>query len=1452
MTLNLKKHIFLYTLLLQTFSLWAQYEYLFTHYSTSDGLSQNTVKQILQARNGMMWFSTWDGLNRFDGYAFKVYKGDDKIALSNNRIEQLSEDSYGYLWIRDFNEHIYRFDPICEHFDAIESPDSDSYSCSKLYITPGETWAVTEKAEIIRINTDTATFKLNTNLYSRRDGFIANQIYGVFSDTEGGNWILTDIGIYLSRSKNQPPQFQYIGDSGTFYSAAEDKCGNSWFSGQNGLISIYDKKKDAFSKLQLPSTSPLNNIILSHNGQMCVSSLTDGFFLIDTATKKTEHYHTNNLPGLTSNNIQNVYLDSKDGLWLDLHGSVIARFDIRTKQIESYQLSVEQSLSSASNTDFIIFEDVHGFLWIQPSGGGFSLYDWDKKTLKPFFNKEQSADNKYSSKLHAAFSDKQGNLWLSTHTKGLEKISFSKKNFLLQPIRDISDETIQNNVRSLYLDSDRYLWVGTRGGRLHVYNHNMCYMGYLTQQGQVSKIGHPLDVSVYCMIEDSRGDFWIGTRGQGLYHAKRTTSTMHYKMRQYIHNERDKYSISCDNIYAIHEDRHNNIWVGTFDRGLNLTLNKDRLSGRFINMDNELKHYPVEAMRIRCISTDSEGNLLIGTTSGIIIINSYFSDPKDIVYRNFAHTIGDENALSNNDVIDICTTKSGDIFCVTMGGGLNKIVHEGSDKCSFRKFGRKEGLASDVLVSVKEDFSGKLWIASENELCKFDPRTYRAETYVDIVSQSSILLNESTVIQTNNGKMIFGTDKGLISFYPDSISKSAFIPNIIFTNFTSIDGKSLPITLDNLNVDGQKRELKNLTLTYKQSSFTIGFAALDYCGSKNIKYAYRLKDIDDEWRQIDNQHSVNYVSLPKGDYQFQVKSTNSDGVWADNIQSLCLTIKPAPWQTPLAYACYIVAVILFIIIVTRVLFVILRLKHKVKVEKQMADIKLDFFTDISHELRTPLSLITAPVESLLGQKEIQGKTRAYLSIIETNTNRMLNLINQLLDFRKLQEKKMRIQVEQVNVVNLVKKVMENFNIIAVEHQINYSLLCDEEYIPLWIDVDKVEKTIFNLLSNSFKYTDRQGKITVIIEQSDKTVDIRIDDTGIGIEPNKIDTLFNRFENQSNKNPSNQPSTGIGLSIVKQLAKLHNATVSVSSVINKGSSFTITFLKGKLHFGDEDFMTSDVLHESVSAKDACCKSSMKTMLIVEDNADFRNFLASVFANQYHIIEAENGDIGIKAALEHIPDIIISDLMMPVKDGAELVRSLRNNVNTSYIPLIILTAKNAMEQKLESLEYGADDYIIKPFSTKYLEARVKNLLAVREKMYRHYYNHSDINSDITEEGLCHDFPYTNLSETDLCFINDLTKYIRQHISEKLLIDDLAIEFKMSRSAFFKKLKVMTNLSPIEFVIDLRLKAAIELIKSGSFNISEIAFRVGIDDPKYFSRIFKQKYKISPRSFRETAQN
>ena len=1428
----------------------------FEHYSLDNGLPQNTVMDILQDKKGFMWFSTWNGISKFDGYAFTNYgtKPGDSYYIKNNRIDKIYEDKYGYIWLYSYDKNAHRFDPRTETFSGLKSLDKFkdfTFLASKIIVMPsGPVWLLSDEYGCICVKDSL----FSTEVYNVGNGRIyGKKVFTVTEDQTGNTWILTDNGLYRILCGQTEPSMFFVEKENihslnkqAFYSVSETDD-ELWFGSDNGRIWKYEKSSGEFHLLKVKTESPILEIKKILTGKMLFTTFGNGFFIFDKITGEIIPYNTTTLSSLKSDQIISSYVDRVGNIWLHLNCPGVAKFDSQTQTIKHFQVKTEQIDSKVFLSNFFIFEDKNNRLWVHPEGGGFSLYDKEKDVLLPFFNEPFSPLWRFSNLMHSAYSDRQGNLWLSTRSNGLEKVVFEDGNFRTEYINPTVQSTIANDVRAVFEDSDNNLWVSTRDGKITLYDSSENPLGYLCETGEIGN-GIPLKGIAYCMMQDTEGVIWIGTRGEGIYTAKKIASSgkLKYQITHYKNNILDIYSLSDNNIYSIFRDRRGQIWVGTYGGGLNLIEKDNGENLRFINHRNYLKNYPMESgYQVRSVTEDKYGNICVGTTIGLIMFSSDFQSPQNINYKVYTGISGNKENLRANDIFCIYTTLEGETYIATFGGGLNKIAETDPEgfPVHFNSYTVKNGLPSDVTLSVIEDKDGKLWITTENNLTRFDPENQTFETFGNIKRLiSGQTFSEASNCWLHSNKIVFGYSRGLLSFFPERIRSNAFIPYIGLVKFRLFN-KEVSVGENSLltqNIDDMKR----LVLNHKQKFFSIEYAALDFVDPQNILYAYKLDGFDKDWIYVQKQRIVNYTNLPKGNYVFRVKSTNSDGIWVDNERQLVIEILPSFWETPWAYLLYFLLFILLTGVCVRLLFVFYRLRDKVKMEQVEAEMKLGFFTDISHEIRTPLTMIVSPIEYIVEGEDTPSWIKEQLALVSQNTNRLLRMVNQILDFRKIQHQKLTIQ--EVEIVPFVKEVCDGFKETTNEKKISFQFKDDAPGEKIWIDKDAVEKMVYNLLSNAFKYTPDGKRIEVRVAKENDTVLIQVKDEGVGIMKDKIKWLFNRFV--SFNEDKNKPSTGIGLSIVKDLADKHHAKVWVESEPNKGSCFTIVFRTGLHHFSKD---IKVIIESGTNRMPAVTKEKYEkddsvpvvrpSVLVVEDDEDLRHFIQSILTPDYKVEFAVDGLEGLEKALNEIPDFIISDIMMPRMNGIELLKELKTHINTSHIPVILLTAKTTIESKLEGLTYGADDYITKPFNVSYFRARIDNLLEQRKRLQQFYQSNYR-----TTDSFSPKLP--QLSSSDATFMSKIMEKIEQNIDNvEFTVDELVSTVAVSRTIFFKKIKSLTGLAPIEFIRDIRIQRAAQLITSMQVSIKEAAFMVGMSDPKYFSKCFKKKYGLSPMEYK-----
>lgn len=1418
------------------------------HFSVSDGLAQGVVMSILQDRKGLIWFSTWNGLNKFDGYTFKTYKTSQEstYAFGSNRMGTISESKYGDIWCPTYDGQACLFDVETEKFidvlQPIERSTKQTHYVTRIYsLKKGIAWILCENGYAYRVDEQLCKKGEGITLYTASNHNLkGEQIVTVYQDSEEDEWILTDKGISIIGKKTLDTDFpfQFITQiKETIYLIAE-----------NDKLARYDfhTKKLKFVDIPYPHDK-INNVTAigkdmlalgTNNGLILYSTQKNSFQQIDIRTATQP-----------SNYVETVYQDYLGDIWIFSKNPGIIHLNLATNEKEHLFTPKDEIIKHGRKSRKLIFEDKAGNLWLLPTEGNFCYYDRKEKTLKPLLTDINNPKSIFSPLVRSYTLDNQGNCWFAT-ARGVEKLCFFPQSYQFN-LTDYEAET-----RAFLRDSNKRLWTASKSNYIQIYTPDGTLEGYLSPQGNIVKEKQPFFNGVYSILEDKNNNIWLGTKDIGLFQLRKTGANQ-YSIHHFEHQPTDPYSLSSNSIYAIYQDSRNNIWIGCYGGGLNLlTQTKDGKTS-FIHGNNELRNYPIAyGMKVRNIAEAPGGVILVGTTNGLLTFSNNFERLEEIkFYRNIRRP-GDKNSLSANDIMHIYTDKNKTTYIISFTGGVNKVISDKllSENIQFKNYDKNNGLASDLALSMIEDTQNQLWVVSEIALSKFDPVKETFENYeLSSIYQEFNFSEAIPVINTRN-QIVLGTDKGFLEVSPEKMHKSEYVPPIVFTGL-KIQGHSTDYSID---------KLKELELKSSQRNVTFQFAALDYVNPKGILYAYRLQGLEEEWNEADNNRSASYINLPAGRYKLQIKSTNSDGVWTNNVRTLPIHVLPTFWETYWAWLLYFILFILFTATIVYVLFYIYRLRHRVDMEQQLANIKLRFFTDISHELRTPLTLISSPVTEVLENEPLSPSAREHLTLVHQNTERMLRLMNQILDFRKIQNQKMKLLIEETDLIPLLQKVMNSFKLIAEEKNINYQLHSTVQSVYSWIDRDKFEKIFFNLLSNAFKYTPADKSITVHITTKEKTIEIEVADEGIGIAVEKQHSLFQRFESLVKQNIL-QPSSGIGLSLVKEMVEMHHGTIDVISQPGIGSRFTVVLPLQKEVF-EEDGQVEFILNDSQSStphpadsmkapeeteeKDELENNAENfSILVVEDNEELKAFLKNILSESYTVITASNGEEGLQRAVNDLPDLIISDVMMPVMDGLEMIGQIKENKNICHIPIIVLSAKASLDDRIAGLEQGIDDYITKPFSATYLKTRIASLLRQRKALQEIYMNKLMEGKSIspTADSLVPSQP--QITPYDEQFMEKVMEFMEEQMDNaELTIDEFAEKLMLSRTIFYRKLKSIIGLTPVDFIREIRIKRAVQLIDSGEYNFSQVAYMTGFNDPKYFSKCFKKVIGITPSEYKE----
>ena len=1399
------------------------------YYSAKDGLSQNTVADFLQDDKGYIWMATWNGLEKFDGYTFQNYKSylTDDTRLEYNRIQQIIKSQKGNIWCITYNNLLYLFDTRTEKFRNVffGYPHLAGYEeVARIYKQTGAGWILwfSNKAGEL--------FRIDEERLGEADGIVhlpcrscaghGQKIYTVYQDKRGYEWILTEQGTFVYNH----PEIQT--DVRLRYVKEADK--STYFLTEGG--ELYTFVPDA-GILHIPNPfpmKPVSGLVSIKSGRLLIPD-SEKVIVYDTRKKFFEQLYRQEA-ALDPLHVTGVHYSRKNVIWM-LSGQRVLRYTPADRKVTSFQVNL-----TGTDTFRHVHEDEFGGIWFMTRSGSFYFYNSVTDGLEPAYRYTTGQKEPYRTEGRAFLRDSHKNLWVS-RKYGFDKIYFTNRNY------DYIHTSAEQEVRGVFIDSKKRLWVASKENRLEVYDKQGNYVGNMDSTGKLLQNRNiSFGRNVYTFFEDSEHRLWLGTRNHGIVVA--TEYDGKFTLHTFRHDKQDPYALSNDAIYSICRDTRNRIWIGTLGGGINLfsgTLDNPR----FIHSENLMKGYPGDMChKVRSLCCTRKGVVLAGTTEGLLSFSDDFQKPEDI---EFFHN-DCEDGLSNNDVMDVLESRDGKIYIAAYSGGICMADVDSllNTRIRFHYLNMKNGLPSDLPQSMLEDGEGNIWICFENYISKYRADRKGFDTYDSANLHTDLQITEAHPAIDQQGAMYIGTNQGVLRLRLYDLKKSSFVPRIVYAG---VDIQNSDGTVSNSVLAAD-----SLVLGKKERNVTIAFSALDYTNSEALQYAYRLKGISDQWGYIGENHSIGFANLPSGDFVLEVKSTNGDGVWCDNITPLYIHIQPRFTETAWAWVLYVLIAIILILTVSGIIVYITNLKRKVTLEQQLTDLKLRFFTDISHELRTPLTLISGSIEEIVERGQLQKSGTENMQVARRNVNRMLRLVNQILDFRKIQGRKMKLSIEQGDVVALCRQVGENFTQLAHERSIHFRLIPETPEIRCYTDMDKLEKILFNLLSNAFKYTADGKSITMAVRMESGCLFVSVRDEGKGMDLRKIDNLFGRFETFGKTDPNR--STGIGLSLVKEFVDLLHGTIQPESIPGQGTVFTVT-LPCTYEAYAADSMAEFVLNDEVKfeypveVQLSRQEEKERSILIIEDNDELRRFLAMILRDCYHVLEAGDGRQGLEIIGLELPDLIVSDVMMPEMDGIELLAAVKVNRDTSHIPVILLSAKASVDDRVRGLEYGADDYIAKPFNSAYLKARIESLIRQRSSLAAYYLGSSLKDSDKTEKKQP-DVKLEQVLESVPSFNNTFIQEVIRLVDENLQnpdfkIDDLAETMNMSRAVFYRKIKTFTGASPIDLVKEMRLKRALELLDADTYSLSEVAYQSGFSSPQYFSRVFKEQMQCTPNEYK-----
>jgi signal transduction histidine kinase/ligand-binding sensor domain-containing protein/DNA-binding response OmpR family regulator len=1347
-------------------------DYNFKHININDGLSQNAVFAIMKDSRGFMWFGTKDGLNKYDGYSFIIYQ----------------------------------HNPF------------DSATLSSNYIT------------------------------------------SLFEDSRGLIWVGT-----IDRG-----------------------------------INVYDRKNDVFYRIDLGkdglsfrNTFEIKAIDEDNQGNVWVATNGDGLFSIKINVENFEYSakrfinEIGKQNSLVSNQVFSIHCDGDDQLWLGTFNG-LTRFNLKSGKFTNYVFRTKNKAApenSSQDAISAIHKDKNGTFWLGMTGGlvNFSPSDGSYRYFPHRFDVFRYGWGN----IVGIDEDKEGNLWLATAAE-LMKFDVGKEKYSSFTHDPLKPQTISfNSVSSVYTDNTGILWVGTTGMGIDVYNPKASrfpVFGILPDQSS-----RTTSFSVRAILEDDEGDIWVSAevlykweRKTGKVHSFEKSSNEPYSfgnmdvfsmiqtadghiwaattgglfryhpktnnVRLYKFDPKQKDGIPQKEVYTVYEDRKGEIWIATEKYLCKLI---DVGAGKFYSIPYHLGPPYYEQVR-PVIFQDEKLRMWLGTKFGLFRFNA-----DEETFTLFDNDPVRPNSLINNLVKSICADP---VFperylWIGTGGGLSRFDTETE---VFFYYTEENGLPNNVIYAILPDDQKNLWISTNKGLSRFNPQSATFRNYDVNDGLQSNEFNTGAYFRSKSGEMFFGGIKGFNYFYPANIRDNQNLPNVVLTKIKLgdqiISHKTKPEVLKK-----SVEETSEIVLSHKDDIVSFEFAALEFSAPGKNRYAYKLENFSDTWIYTDGERTATYTHLPAGKYIFRVKASNNDGVWNEDGLAVNVIVNP-PWtQTWFAYVLFGLVLVLLGYLIRRYELNRIKLRNQLKLEKVSSEtlrqvdlLKSQFFANISHEFRTPLTLILGQIDSVMSSLA-QTKEKAKLQVANRNARRLLTLINQLLDLSKLESGNMELNAAQYNIVSFLKSLFYSFESLATTQKIKLKFETEADFIPVVFDLDKMEKVFYNLVSNALKFTREHGEIKIEIVVIDSIyVEIRVADNGLGIPENHLPNIFDRFYQVDNSTTRNFEGSGIGLALVKELVELHGGMVKVESREGEGSVFFVMLplseQKPEIETNDKKIIAHDFSpaiypeNEIVETEESFTEfvkpliDTREIVLIVEDNTDVRAYIREQLEEYYHVMEAENGEEGMMVAKETVPDLIISDLMMPKLNGFEFCKEVRKSENTSHIPIVMLTAKAAFDDKIEGLEIGVDDYITKPFSAKELKVRVRNLINQRKLLRSRFKTSTVIKpSEVTATSV------------DQQFLQKVIKTIEANFeNQDFTPESLAETVNMSVSQLNRKLNALIEQPAGQLMRSLRLQRAADLLKLKAGTVSEICYQLDFNDPAYFSRAFKKQFGCSPSEF------
>lgn len=1364
---------------------------------------------------------------------------------------------------------------------------------------------------ILLIGTEgvTAQSDINFTAITAKEGLPSNAVNVVFKDKYGLMWFATSNGLSKFDGSNLTTYRHETGNPRTLptnevLSLYEDRHGTLWVGTGSGGLCFYDRKADCFAVYKTKNTLPgLENFsprafYHDHTDKLWIGTY-GNLLIIDLKTSQitarpVTQATGNEQPSLV---ILSILEDSRHRMWVGSSKGLYL-YNRATDRFKGFVHNDADAYSLSDDAVKVITEDSSGNIWVGTQNGLNKLLSNGR--FRVF---KESPDNNRTIKNNVIFalgSDSYGKIWVGTEN-GLDIYDPATDSFQHHTTNSRDIYSIRNkSIRSIFIDPAGIYWVGTFRGGVYKYDKIQALFDLkLSNPFDPQGLNSPL---VNAFEEYNNGKVFLGTDGGGL--SLFDKSTRLFKRYQFKNKANSK--IAATVIFCLYKDNSGNLWIGTYTDGL-FCLNPTTGSYKQFTADgssNSLSNNAVSA-----ITQDGNGKIWIGTIGAGVSI--YDPATGKFEYFNKKSRSGPPPHTPLNDFINTVTRgPNGDIWISSTGTGI-AVYHTSSGKVShynkaknnlsddvvqclliakdhsvwvgtnqglsffdartekFITYTEKQGLANGSVKAIVEDDRGLLWLSTDRGITAFDrnQKTFRNFTNENGVQQGSFLRGAG--IKTSDGDIYFGGEEGFNFFNPALLPNASAPARVLFTDLKINNVTAMPG--EDAAIQQQISISKEIQLKYGQN-FSIGYVALDYTSPMQNHYAYKLEGFDNDWNYVHKTRVANYTNIDPGEYIFKVKADNNDKFSNNVVSSIKIVVSPPFWRTNFAYFVYAALFCLLIYWIrqrgiNKLKQQFARKQEELRVEQlietqrreaaQLHELdkeKIQFLTNLSHEFRTPISLIAAPVEKLIGQK-LGNEVNGELNVINRNIRRLLNLVNQLLDFRKMEEHQLKLNLTVADVITFINETAESFKDIATKKQISLEIKNSRPHWQVWFDQDKLERIIFNLLSNAFKFTPAEGLITLETEVNENAVvpylTITVSDTGVGVPEVDLNNIFGRFYQSEQPSYILNQGTGIGLSIIKEFVELHGGSIVAKLLPERGMRFVIELpLKPEVAKVDKNATTKEEQQlptPKLTDKDhnghVTTTNDIIRILLVEDNDEFRGYLVEHLQEHYQIIEASNGKEGWQKALSAHPQLVVSDVSMPQMNGVELSKKLKADKRTRHIPIILLTAINGEDEQLKGLNAGANDYLTKPFNFQILQARISNLLELNKSLKDTYSKQIHMVAEQPAET----------ESTDVRLLNSLIAFMESRLSDpELSVEELSKHAGMSRGSLYYKLIELTGLTPIEYMRSVKLEKAAALLQTSDYNVAQIAYMTGFGTPSYFSRMFKGKFGVLPSEYLNDKRN